>query len=81
MTPSNERYVLICSFRIVSMVFFLLFSGHFQVPELESKVAELIISNDISARIDSTKSTLHAKHTEQRAVSCRKVRGWGLGLA
>lgn len=55
--------------------------GIFQVPELESKVAELIISNDISARIDSTKSTLHAKHTEQRAVSCRKVRGWGFGLA
>lgn len=45
-----------------------------KVPEVESKVAALVISNHISARIDSTNATLHAKHTEQRGVSCRLVR-------
>ena len=50
-----------------------------KVPDVESKVAALIISNKISARIDSTNATLHAKHTEQRGISCRKV-GLGLGL-
>ena len=49
-----------------------------KVPDVESKVAALIISNKISARIDSTNATLHAKHTEQRGISCRKV-GLGLG--
>lgn len=44
-----------------------------QVSAVEEKVAALIISNQISARIDSTNATLHAKHTEQRGVSCRKV--------
>ena len=44
-----------------------------KVPDVESKVAALIISNKISARIDSTNATLHAKHTEQRSISCRKV--------
>ncbi len=44
-----------------------------KVSEVENKVAALIISNQISARIDSTNATLHAKHTEQRGISCRKV--------
>lgn len=44
-----------------------------KVPELEKKVAALVISNQMSARIDSTNATLHAKHTEQRGISFRKV--------
>lgn len=44
-----------------------------QVREVEGKVAALIMSNQISARIDSTRQTVHAKHTDQRSVSCRKV--------
>ncbi|CAM9194326.1 unnamed protein product [Ectocarpus sp. 6 AP-2014] len=48
-----------------------------EVPELEKKVAALVISNQISARIDSTNATLHAKHTEQRGTSFRKMHEMG----
>ncbi|CAN0057598.1 unnamed protein product, partial [Choristocarpus tenellus] len=44
-----------------------------EVPELEKKVAALIISNQISARIDSKNVTLHAKYTDQRNISYHKV--------
>ncbi|CAN0076088.1 unnamed protein product, partial [Hapterophycus canaliculatus] len=47
-----------------------------EVSEVESKVAALIISDQVSARIDSTNATLHAKHADQRAISCRKVSLW-----
>ncbi|CAN0287000.1 unnamed protein product, partial [Discosporangium mesarthrocarpum] len=44
-----------------------------QVPELEKKVAALIIGNQMLARIDSKNSTLHGKHADQRSTSYRKV--------
>ncbi|CAM9536751.1 unnamed protein product [Pylaiella littoralis] len=48
-----------------------------EVSEVEKKVADLIIANQISARIDSTNATLHAKHTEQRSISCQKMHELG----
>ncbi|CAM9505881.1 unnamed protein product, partial [Phaeothamnion confervicola] len=46
-------------------------------PALEKAVAELIVRGSMSARIDSHNGTLHAKRTEQRAVSYRKVLATG----
>lgn len=42
-----------------------------------SPVAKLIMSGQISARIDSQSKTLHVKQTEKRAATYRKVLGMG----
>mmetsp|Transcript_18915 Transcript_18915/g.49627 ORF Transcript_18915/g.49627 Transcript_18915/m.49627 type:complete len:475 (-) Transcript_18915:524-1948(-) len=47
------------------------------VEEIEASVAKLIMSGQISARIDSQSKTLHVKQTEKRAATYRKVLGMG----
>ena len=46
---------------------------HIKIEEIEASVAKLIMSGQISARIDSENKTLHVKQTEMRAATFRKV--------
>lgn len=71
-SPHSHPFTPLKSFS-VSMIRRPVLPFPLKVSEVEKKVADLIIANQISARIDSTNATLHAKHTEQRSISCQKV--------